>query len=691
MNTIGKWIFAVLLTLLLAAGCSQALNLSTSTPTLVVSATPFQPILPQPTESPLPSPTAEGIEGGAVEGLSAFHRSGQTFVTWNERADLDGERYRIYRSSQPISPDHLAQASLLAEVGENAARFYANFFNDGDDQWKARYLDRLAVEDGAEPLGEGVGLLVWTVSEEDLDGQTAGSGYYAVTVVTAGGKESFANEAAVGPVEETLEAPMPVEISASPGLEQKAGLHVYIQYMDLRHWNATFHAPNPSNQFYGMDPNTPGLAEALQYAYDYVIFTPSAEVCGGSLPDNLPVVMYLHGWRGNRYTATYDNPFPYCAYGVYPVDVTETWYFGFAQQHDYRQGGEVSEGDVIENYTEQRLLRMLFDLERDPPGPAVDAERVYVFGHSMGGSGALALAERYSNVFAAAYSGEPISDYRTAGVTHQDWAANAAVKWGPPELNLPVKIAAPADWAAALQKYNGVGVWDWQDYQANLAERAGDGMAPLGIDSEIADHVIIFETQGRPLYPLLDASRQAWAGAVTDADHEWLDFLALPPGMGKVDEAPFWNLQVRRNESLPGLSRVEDAPPTPPEEPTRYNQTIMWSSSWNPWDGAPVDEQALWQMSFCAVADGSDTCGTGEAQRVRVTPRRLQQFEVQPGALYAWENRRAADNELIDSGVVQADENGLVTVPDFEVLPEGNRLSLRPYQAAAQSAAAVYG
>lgn len=612
--------------------------------------------------------------------LKAAHRAGQTFLTWEERTDVAGEVYRIYRSAKPITQSNFHRAAMLVEVGENSAIFYANRAVDTSGNWYLRLTERFIIEPNGEPLPPGTGLFVWTLSSEDFKEEPGGEGYYAVTVILPGGEESFNRELTSGPVDETVADPLPVEVTNSVRVQPGEGGHVYLQYMDFRNWNATFHAPNVTNFFYGLSPETPGMGQSLQYAYDYTVYEPLPADCGGVVPEKLPVYVFLHGWRGNRYAAYEANPYPYCAYGILPVDVSQTWYFGFAKNHDYRLGTEIEAGDVIANFTEQRVLRMIYDLERFPPGPEVDKQRIYVFGHSMGGSGSLAFAERYPNVFAAAYASQPITDYRTAGVTEQDWAADVALKWGSPGLNLPVSLSAPAGWAGHLQRYNGVGVWDWQNYLAfaslpGLTQRQRENTAPFGIDHGIPDEVIIWATQGQPVYPALDAGRLAWAGAVTDTDHEWANFLGLPPTMGN-SQAPFWNFQVIREESVPGLSKLSGNAALPPDAPGSYNQTILWSASWNPWDGAPVDQPDRWIISLCSVAAGSQTCGSGELQTVDITPRRLQNFVVLPNEVYNWENRSVADNRLITSGTVTADDLGLVTVRDFEVSPAGNRLVL---------------
>ena len=85
-------------------------------------------------------------------------------------------------------------------------------------------------------------------------------------------------------------------------------------------------------------------------------------------------------------------------------------------------------------------------------------------------------------------------------------------------------------------------------------------------------------------------------------------------------------------------------------------------------------------MSLCAVdADAAvHPCGSGVIQYTDVSPRRLQQFVVQPDATYLWRNRRVVDDSLVASGSVLADAEGIVTVSAFEVAPDGNRLTLLP-------------
>lgn len=612
--------------------------------------------------------------------LKVFHRSGQTFITWSERAELKGEKYRIYRHTKPITAANLAKAQLLYEVSEGSGCFFADRYNPQySGNWKARYVDRFVILDGRGQLPAETGLLVWTLWPEDFGGKKSGDGYYAVTTIlrdrTLGTKENtqqFGADNSVGPVAERVEDPLPVETAKSPS----GRIRVFTQFMDLRRWNPTFHAPREANQYYGLSPDDPAVADAIQYAYTYTVTEPDPTAHGGALPPKLPLFLYLHGWDDNTYPPDTDGEegtvHDYCAVEVRPIDTGETWFFGFARKHDYRKDTLLVPGETIVNYTEWRIMRMIYDVLRHPAfATRVDRNRIYVWGHSMGGSGTLALALRYPNVFAAAYASEPMTNYRTSGDAGDiDWRNDIAPKWGGAGLNLPVQIEGPGDWADHLKACNGTGAWDWQNHQAQIETRLSDEMVPFGVAHGRRDNAIGWATQGQPAYAAFNAGRRVWGGAVTDDEHTWLSFNGLPLPLA-VDPSvtPFDGFKVIRNESMPGLSNFSGDLALPPNAVGGYNQAIEWSTSWNPWDGAPVDTAGEWRVSLRTTDNSKGT--------VDVTPRRLQAFRITAGASYSWENQSVADGKAVASGVVAADAHRLVTVPMSAVSPGGNRLTLR--------------
>jgi hypothetical protein len=281
----------------------------------------------------------------------------------------------------------------------------------------------------------------------------------------------------------------------------------------------------------------------------------------------------------------------------------------------------------------------------------------------------LALAMRYPNVFAASFSSEPMTNYSTSGegAAEVDWTEECQAKWGSIGSNFP--ISNVGRYAGHLATYNGTGVWDWQNHQANLVSRSGDEMAHISLAHGASDHVIEWSTQAQPVYGAFYSGHRAFSGVTVDMDHTWTSFVGLGPTVNTGE--PFHDFTVVRDETIPGLSNASGSSAVPPSGAgAEYNMNLEWSASWNDWDGAPVDTASEWRISL-RTTEGPD-------QTVDVTPRRVQSFAIAPGGVYTWENRLVSDNSLVASGIATADADGVVTVQDVAVSSGGNRLSLRP-------------
>ncbi|MGA9347952.1 MAG: alpha/beta hydrolase-fold protein, partial [Anaerolineae bacterium] len=574
------------------------------------------------------------------QSVAAFHRSGQTFLTWTERTDLSGERYHVYRHTNPITAANLAQATRLTDtwgaLGEGSSTFWSELSREPP------ITRNYVIQDLGTPLSDTTGLFVWTTHEN-------GTFYYAVTT-THGGTENttdFGVSNMTGPIAETVADPQPVKVwqaTSSRGF-------VFTQYLDYSRYNPTFGVPE-------------GTA-AQQYTFNYGVTLPSDAACGGSLPDSLPGNVYLEGW-GGRYSNDDVTPWNYCAVFIVPDDPNQTWYYGHSASYDYRLGGTANSGPIV-NFTEERILRAIYDTLCDSTF-RLDPNRIYVYGHSMGGSGALALGMRYPNVFAATYSSEPMTNYQTSDL----WLSDTEWKWGTVASNLPIENRGPNGWADHLTSYDGTGVWDWQNHQQQLVTRRGDDMAHISLAHGTRDDIIAWSTQGQPAYEPFYQGRRAFSGATEAADHTWLGYSGLGPNVEDYNwTGPFYGWTAVRDESLPGLTYASGSSPVPPPGAgASYNLNLEWSASWLDWDGAPIDTDDEWRISL-HTTDGS-------TQTADVTPRRLQTFTIVPANAYAWENRRVSDNALVASGTVFGDADGLVTVPAFQVTSGGNRLILRP-------------
>jgi hypothetical protein len=584
-----------------------------------------------------PTPVAANSSTLSPE-LAVVQRSGQTFLTWPEIPNTPTMTYRVYRHTAPIDPTTLSEAYLLAEVPQGSGIYWtehARALDPEHDNSQYRSLRNYVITDLGPELPDGTGLFVWTTHD-------TGEFYYAVQ--SADGSLFVT----AGPFSEHISDPAPILAwQSADGLSR-----VYTQFMDYSTYNPTFDAPHLGNSYMGL-PNWAELEQAAgqqQYAYNYWVGLPTAEACGGAVPDQLPLILHIEGW-GSRYYVPDSAPY-WCAVMIWGDDPNQSWYFGFSATHDYRTGTPALTGPIV-NYTEARLLRSVREVIQSVPG--IDMERIYVYGQSMGGTGALAFAERYPNIFAGAAAGEPMMNFAAATM----WLEEMEYKWGPRNLNLPVEIRGPD--AAALAAYQGTGVWDWQNLGAQLAVRRGDEMAFIAIAHGTQDTVIDWESVARPSYAYFYTGQRAFIGEITPDDHTWQGFRYHP-------NWTFDWMNLRRSESLPAFSYATGSASVPPDGVGGYNMTLEWSSSGNDFAGPPIDLPGEWSVVIRSLSG---------AQVVNVTPRRLQQFVVSPGAPYTWQNTRLSDGTVIQTGVVIADADGLITIEGFEVDEGGSRLSIR--------------
>ncbi|MBN1203253.1 MAG: DNRLRE domain-containing protein [Anaerolineae bacterium] len=587
-----------------------------------------------------PATSAPVVAAPSTGDLAVFHRSGQTFLTWPEVPGDQSMTYRVYRSSAPIDAVALEQATLLAELPQGSGIYWTERVRAMEPPYEdASYesLRNYVITDLGEQLPDGTGLFVWTAHEN-------GDGYYAVA--SADGSLF----AAAGPVSETVAEPQPVLVWQSAGGYSR----VYTQFMDYATYNPTFDAPRPGNYWMGL-PNWEELqfVRSQQYAYNYWVGLPTPEMCGGTVPDLLPLILHIEGW-GSRYTVP-DSALYWCAVMLWGDDPNQSWYFGFSATHDYQSEAPVTTGPIV-NYTEARLLDALYYTIRTQQQPAIDLDRIYAYGHSMGGTGAVMFAERYPHLFAAVSASEPMMNFGAAEM----WIDEMESKWGARSLNLPVEIRGPD--ADRLAAYQGTGVWDWQNLGAQLVARRGDEMAFFSLAHGTQDDAIDWATVAQPSYAYFYEGRRAFISEIIEMDHTWLGFREHPNWM-------FDYMTFRRNESFPALSYASGSLPVPPGGVGSYNLTLEWSASWNNFAGPPTDTPDEWAVVLRSLAGD---------QTVDVTPRRLQVFAITPGAAYTWQNISQNDNSVVQEGVVVADADGLVTVEGMIVTGSGNRLVIRP-------------
>lgn len=566
----------------------------------------------------------------AASGLQVLHRSGQSFVTWQEDLSVSGEGYHVYRSTSPITTANIGQAQKLTwkwgALDDNTSRHPltgvgapANF----------------VIQDLGAPLSNDQGLFVYTIP-------AGGSGnyFYAVTEVVNGvenqtltaGSNSLTNA-----VPEAVATPQPVLVSqVNNGLGR-----VYTQYMDYNNWNPTFEG----------------------YAYNYSIALPQNYDPNVSWPLRLMPHAY-----GERYRLESFSDFNWPVIEVFPDDggaqsgFLNTWWYGFAADHNYKTGGSIPTSGSIENFTEQRLLQMIDQVKANFN---VNSQAMHIQGHSMGASGALSLGMRYGDVFSWIFASEPMTNYGANPLFHGQFEQ----LWGTQSSNLPIVNKGP--YASRLVKYNGTGIYDWMNHQQMIGVMRNEPIAMLMVGHGKVDDVIDWATQGRPMIAALTNAHVAFTAEQRgNWDHNWMGFDCMNDAMfgdlvlGKTD----W--VFRRDSSLIAFSNATGSGPLVPNptDTDYYNTSLDWSVPWNSFGAAIVDTASRYEVSLRSRAGN---------QTADVTPRRTSAFKPSSGTTVTWQNLNVATGQVLQSGTITVDSAGLPIIPSVQILTNsGNRLIL---------------
>jgi len=566
----------------------------------------------------------------AASGLQVVHRSGQSFVTWQEDTNVTGEGYNVYRSSSPITTANIGQGQKLTSkwgpLNDNTSHH---------DLTGVGAPTNFVIQDLGAPLSNDTGLFVYTMQSGE-----AGNSYYAVTEVI-NGVESQTLTAGVNtltsPVAEIVAASQPVLVSQI----NNGGGRVYTQFMDYANWNPTFEG----------------------YAYNYSV----------ALPVNYnpnvawPMRLMPHAY-GERYRLETNADFGWPVIQVFPDDGggqsghINTWWYGFAADHNYITDGEIPTSGHIENFTEQRLFQMMDQVKANFN---VDPQAVHIQGNSMGASGALSLGIRYGDYFSWIYASQPMTNYATSVL----FLGQFESLWGTTASNLPIVNKGP--YASRLTKYNNTGVYDWMNHQQMLNVMRAEPMALLMVGHGKLDDVIDWQTQGLPIVAALNNARVAFTAENRgNWEHNWMGFDFQNEAMFGIPGGVHSDWIFRKDSALIAFSNASGSGPlvSPLTGTDFYNFALDWSVPWNNFGPAIVDSSNQFAVTLRSRAG---------VQTADVTPQRTLAFKALPGQSVTWQNRNVTTNQVLQSGTVTADSVGLVTIPGVQILTgNGNRLTL---------------
>ena len=358
------------------------------------------------------------------------------------------------------------------------------------------------------------------------------------------------------------------------------------------------------------------LHSANRTAYDYLGF----QSLGRKLDGNDPASVATH---------TSDE-----CYGLFLSSTNAEWYgWSAARYESAKYAGKPAPAE-----------KRIFDTIDWVAGKyAVDRNRIYLTGLSMGGCGTLGLGVPHGEVFAAVAAfvpagteymmsrlGFPPPPAPGASQAEKDlWAKQVSFP-GRPDPPVLVDVSAQND--------------NWSKTQPVLLQAAEAGRLPL---------ILSWGLYGHATYSYLMAKYPEPAVV-----------LAFP-----------W-MEIRKDSAYPVFTHATSdqrspwrTPPTEFDASGQMNAYFRWKSQQDRpsrlvmqlWIAHPAVKNAPPAMPDSSTAD--------------VTLRRLQHFKVQPGETYGWELAR--NGKPVASGKIAPDAANLLTIPQVALTTEVSELSVR--------------
>ncbi|HUS93278.1 MAG TPA: sugar-binding protein [Phycisphaerae bacterium] len=568
--------------------------------------------------------------------VAAFHRAGQTFLTWKEPAPLiaagkatygevrrklaaaaDACEYRIYAHAEPITAGNLHAATCVGEAGPLSAwnlnarsKEYliaqamlepdemgelARDYNGTMHQWTMDHprmdrfpVRRFVIDEAAGELPAGTGLYVHHPA-------APGRRFYAVVSVRGGVENTRDLTAANAPrqaVEETVGPGEPVrqyEGLRGPYFDWPGTRWVYVQ------WAAPPFAPRPGMYF------------------NWTVLVPPG------LKGKAPCELYFHP-EGYSY-AQPGRKMMLGSVQIAPHDWPPSGWYGFHES--FGTLGSFRRGRV-EDHTQRRILAFLDWARRELP---IDPKRLC----AVGADGAALLALKRPELFACVF----ITRFDREGVLEPKAAGKFAAAWGPP--------------SPAVRDADGRGEWGWAMLDERLAADPGGDLPLFVCRGPSWGHD---KGWGKGRGRFYSAMHQAHQPLI--AHWAWGGTLAVPDKFTGL-----WRgLELRSDAPVPALGSCS----LDKEGEGGGNTNIGFS----------------WRDAADAADRFEVTLAHDQPCTFDMTPRRLVRFKIRPGETLRWTaaplpGRRPTDAKA-RAGTVAADGHGLVTLRGLEIARDGAAL-----------------
>jgi len=584
-----------------------------------------------------------------VTGVKAFHRAGQTFITFKESRPLaagekltygqykrllgdakDAVRYRIYAHDKRITARNLHQAERIAEVSPLSAynvnarsKEYligqammkadeigelARHYNGEMHRWTMdslrmeRYpLKRFVIDDKTGPLPVGTGLYVHSPARKQRR-------YYAVVACKAGVENTreFSGANTAGPIDEAVGAGVPVRQGKGlwgPYFDYPGTRWVYVQ------WCAPPLAPRPNMYFNWSVLIPPAAGDAK---------TPTLP--GMKAYPKAPAELYFHR-AGYSYAQPSKKSLLH-SIQIAPHDWPPSGWYGFNDAYGTLKS--FKDGRVS-NHTQQRIIAFLDWAKTVLP---IDPEQIIC----AGSDGAAALALNFPDMFAYVW----ITGFDSAVLNPKAEGRYASV-WGPR--------------SADIADDRGRTGWGWADLDkiAGAAKGGGDPNATQRVGGrDLPLFVCIGGSWGRDKGYARGNGR--FYRAMQKAHQPLMAYWGWSGGRNRGNVNKYngvWRGRViTRRTPIPAFSNSSH------DSDREAGGTAGGSFNWTGLSETP-DTFAVTIISAAGTFD--------------LTPRRCRLFKPEPGEMLRWTTAPAADPRGKDkpaaqSGQVKAGPGGVVTI-----------------------------
>ena len=569
-------------------------------------------------EAPTPLPL--------VSDVAAVHRQGDTMITFAEHQPplsspmstlsevqqarmgegpsmVGKTRYRIYRSRRPIDDLGDIIDADLVDEIPPLTGWADEFVGFDIDGAKSGENVEMLPVDDLTPAAPGTGIYVRRHSGPNE------AAWYLVRYV-GDGAESF----------ESLNATSSVDESTGPGMtllslqETIDGDWIFTPNVRLRfdflvRWSPAGEYPTPSQAFH------------------YRVGVPLDPVSG-----TRPASIFMHAFGG-----TIQDWAPWYRYedGTLLISSNLQQYTSYTAFHEsIGTLGAWDEG-TAQPYYWARNLSFLFDYA--VPQYGIDTDRIILFGASMGGAGTMFWGMRSGHLFSylEASVGNSIpaedlpilSEFETFGYGPLDWRAG----FSNPQL---ARFGYPL-----IQPSDNISVWDYFDSRWWLAQNQSDDLPFLSFANAPNDQAISW------------GPAWAHANAVMDARQPH-QFTWGQDGHGQTTERI--ELDLRRDQAVVAFSdgSLDDSLGADPQQSPPTGQRNQWYR----WDPTSISDEVSQFSVTLFIRNGAPS---GSAT-VDVSPRRRQRFLPSSGSTVNW-------TYGTQSGQVQVDEAGRITIPDVQI------------------------